>query len=87
MRLWDEEYSCAPYVEPKVGCHYIMQCYRITRPVYVLGVFSELIVVRYQEPNADGHIEEAVTRRNASFFVIPSCSKMATTTDADTPVE
>ena len=92
MASWDEEYQCAPYVEPEVGKQYIMQ-YRPsgTRPVIVLGIFNELIVVEYREPvetYAGMRFEEAVVRRNASFFEIPtSGSEVATTADADTPVE
>lgn len=88
MSLWNDEYSCTPYVDPKVGLHYIMQHNRFTYAVEVLGVFDELIVVRHQNPIRPGRFEEAVGRYFASFFEIPtSGSEVATTADADTPVE
>lgn len=87
-----EDYSCAPYVTPEVGKQYFMQYFPSgTRPVVILGIFDELIVVRYREPvetYAGMRYEEAVIRRNASFFEIPAAStEVASTADADTPVE
>lgn len=92
MSLWNDEYFCTPYVEPKVGLHYIMQYGRATQPVLILGVFNELIVVHHSGPSRkyqdDVGGEEAVVRRYASFFEIPtSGSEVATTADADAPVE
>lgn len=92
MATWEEEYQCVPYVEPEVDKQYIMQYGRSgTRPVVILGIFNELIVVRYREPvetYAGMRYEEAVVRRNASFFAIPSLgAEMAPATDTDTPVE
>lgn len=91
MSVWNEEYQCTPYVAPKAGLHYVMQHGRLTRPVKVLGIFDELIVVRYNDPlkTIDGTVfEEAVPRHRASFFEIPtSGSEVATTADADAPVE
>jgi len=83
-----EDYSCAPYVDPKVGKHYIMQHNRFTYAVEVIGVFNELIVVRHQKAIRPGRFEEAVGRYYASFIEIPPLgAEMATTTDADTDVE
>ncbi|MNL28335.1 hypothetical protein D3C87_1499740 [compost metagenome] len=92
MATWEEEYQCAPYVGPEVGKQYIMQYGPTgTRPVFVLGIFDELIVVRYREPveTYAGHrYEEAVVRRNASFFEIPPLgAEVASTTDTDTQPE
>lgn len=89
---WDEEYQCVPYVEPKVGKQYVMQYHPGgTRPVVILGIFDELIVVRYREPvetYAGWRHEEAVVRRNASFFEIPPLgSEVASTTDTDAQPE
>lgn len=89
--LWNEEYSCTPYIEPKTGLHYIMQYARCTQPVLILGVFDELIVVRYNEGRktyAGLVYEEAVSRRHASFFEIPALGAVMTSaTDADAPEE
>lgn len=87
-----EDYSCVPYVTPYVGGQFIMQYFPSgTRPVFILGIFDELIVVRYREPvetYAGMRYEEAVVKRNASFFEIPAAStEVATTTDTDTDVE
>lgn len=90
---WDEGgYRCEPIVEvePEVGGVYRMQyAFRRRGHVTVLGIFDELIVVRYQHGKDDGggymSFEEAVVRRNATFTLLSS--EVAPTTDANTSVE
>lgn len=94
---WDSQYSgwgeyqCSPYVTPKAGLHYVMHFGRLIRPVKVLGIFEELIVVRYNDPlkTIDGIVfEEAVPRHRASFFEIPSLgAEMTPTADTDAQPE
>lgn len=92
MSLWTEEYFCTPYIEPKVGLHYIMQYCRATQPVLILGIFNELIVVRHDGPPRKYQdaelVEEAVVRRYASFIEIPPLgSEVASATDTDAEPE
>lgn len=90
---WDEGgYQCEPIVEvePEVGGVYrMLYAFRRRGHVTVLGIFDELIVVRYQHGKQDGagymSFEEAVVRRNATFTLLST--EMASTTDADTSVE
>lgn len=84
---WDQ-YQYSPYVDPKVGLHYIMQHNRLTYAVEVLGVFDELIVVRHKTHIRPGRYEEAVNRYFASFFEIPPLgSEVASTADTDAQPE
>lgn len=85
------EHQSIQRVDPVVGNTYIMEYFPAgNRTVVILGIFDELIVVRCRESietYAGERYEEAVLRRNASFFEMPSVTEVTASAYADTKIK